>query len=864
MNISPQRIALLAPLSGTVVPIGDVPDPVFSQKMLGEGIAIDPSDGMLVAPCSGTVSQLHSAGHALTITTQEGVEVLLHIGLDTVTLKGAGFQVKVALGMQVDAGQQLVEFDKEYIAAHAPSVLTMMVVSDNDSIVDITCATGTLRAASSTAMEITLKGQARDLSKTTPSGGVESSPLLLRNPNGIHARPAAILVSCAKRFSSDITLYVGRRKANAKSVTSILALGAKQHEQLIITAEGPDAQEAIATLVPLVEAGLGENVTEPIKTTEAFTGAAVTGSTPDRAAPPAQAPAPASPEGPRPDVITGITTSPGTALGKICHWRRDDLTFAESGQNPKEECRALENALGKARDELLCLEQSLRDKADAGKAAIFSAHAELLEDPELLKAAHESMTKGKSAAGAWRDAVEKQAKVLSSMSNELLAARAEDVRDVGRRVLGILVGTETPDSVIDPDSIIVAQELTPSELERLANTGIRGICTLLGSATSHASLLARSYEIPAMAAVDERILDVADGTPVVLYADAGKLKLDPPAEEQQLVLEQAKRKANQRADMLREAAKPAVTTDGLHIGVQANINGIAEVDKLLEYGGEGVGLLRSEFLFLQRTSPPDEYEQSQAYLSIAQKLGPDRKMVLRTLDVGGDKPLAYLPLPHEPNPALGMRGIRINMLVTDFFRTQVRAVLRCARHTRLHIIFPMVSDVSEMRAARQIVDEEIKNLDIASPVTIGIMVEVPSIALLAESLAPEVEYFSIGTNDLTQHTLAIDRSHPKLAAQADALHPAVLKMIAMTVEGAHKHNKRVGVCGGLAADPLAVPVLIGLGVDELSVSVDALPQIKSKIRQLDSTLCKSLAADALTMLTAREVRSYLTRCLSES
>jgi phosphocarrier protein FPr len=308
---------------------------------------------------------------------------------------------------------------------------------------------------------------------------------------------------------------------------------------------------------------------------------------------------------------------------------------------------------------------------------------------------------------------------------------------------------------------------------------------------------------------------------------------------------------------LAEAAKPAVTSDNHLIKVVGNIGGLSDAEQVPPLGGDGVGLLRSEFLFLQRAVAPSEEEQQAMYAAIAKTLGPNRDLVVRTLDVGGDKPLAYMPMPMEINPFLGVRGIRLNLLGTDLFRSQVRAVIRAAAYTKLHIMFPMVASVVELRDAKAIVMEEKQALGVTDPVHIGIMVEVPSAAVMADGLAREADFFSIGTNDLTQYTLAIDRGHPRLASMADALHPAVLRLIGQTVEGAHRQGKWVGVCGGLASEILAVPVLIGLGVDELSVSVSSIPAVKAAVRRQSLGSCRALATEVLSMLTASEVRKKL-------
>jgi phosphocarrier protein FPr len=506
----------------------------------------------------------------------------------------------------------------------------------------------------------------------------------------------------------------------------------------------------------------------------------------------------------------------------------------------------------------------MRDRADTDKAAIFAAHQELLEDPELIEGARQRLRTGRSASFAWNESFGEQADSLAGLNNELLAGRANDIRDVGRRVLRHLTGSQKPTLAIPKHAVLIAEDLSPSDTAGLDKNTVVGFCTTGGSATSHASILARSMAIPAIAAIEGRALELPDGTAVVLDGDNGQLRLSPSekeVEEIRLIQEKA---AIVRAQELAAAQEQAVTVDSRRLKVVGNIGGLADAQEVPPLGGDGVGLLRSEFLFLQRAQAPSEDEQVAMYVSIAKALGPQRDLVVRTLDVGGDKPLAYLPMPPEINPFLGVRGIRLNLMGTDLFRVQVRSIIKAAEFTRLHIMFPMVCSILELRSAKAIVNEEMAALGVTAPVFIGIMVEVPAAAVLAEGLAAEADFFSIGTNDLTQYTLAIDRGHPRLAAMADALHPAVLRLIEQTVKGAHKHGKWVGVCGGLAGEIPAVPVLVGLGVDELSVSVSSIPSIKAAVRKQNFVTCQALAQEVLTLMTAEAVRERLAAFLKET
>ena len=838
MSQAPTLI-LLAPVSGQLWPLSSVPDPVFAEKMVGDGVSIDPTSEILLAPCAGIVTQLHSSHHALTITTKEGLEVLIHIGLDTVGLKGRGFVPKVENGAQVKIGDPLIAFDSDFLAQKAKSLLTQMVIANGDLVAEYLPATGLVKAGQSAALTVKLAvvgsaGQADESANILKSG-----PIIIPNPAGLHARPAAVLANAAKQFKADIKIVRDQEKANAKSVVAIMGLEVKQHDRIIVAAQGPDAAKALEALAPLLKSGLGESGTAaPAAAPQASPNSAVVKSS-------------------DPNILSGVGASPGLATGQIFQLRHAEMAVAEKGEGQEAEQKNFFAAIDAAQKELAVLQEQMRHRADPGKAAIFAAHQELLEDPELLGLAQNGISAGQSAAFAWQKAFQTQAATLAKLQNELLAARAGDLRDIGRRVLRHLVGQNEAPAPLPLGVILVAEDLSPSDTASLDKTKVLGFCTTGGSATSHASILARSLAIPAVAAIDVRALDLPDGTPVVLDGADGEMRLNPsPAEVERIHALQAEA-ARRRQEELAESAKAAITQDGHQIKVVANISGAAEAEESVSLGGEGVGLLRSEFLFLQRTEAPSEAEQRSVYSTIAKILGPTRDLVVRTLDVGGDKPLAYLPLPPEANPFLGVRGIRLNLLGKDLMMSQLKAILGAASFAPLHIMFPMVSSVEELREAKAMVEEAKKLVGVKDNVKVGIMVEVPAAAIMAEQLAKEVDFFSIGTNDLTQYTLAMDRGHPQLAKLADSLHPAVLNLIAHTVRGAHKHGKWVGVCGGLASETLAVPVLLGLGVDELSVSVGSIPSIKSTVRGLDFVQCQKLAQEVLTFLTAAEVRERL-------
>jgi phosphocarrier protein FPr len=831
MSTPPTRtLVLRAPLSGPVIPIEEVPDPVFAQKLVGDGVSIDPTSHRLLSPCDATVSQVHRAGHAVNLQTEEGIELILHIGLDTVELKGEGFLPLVRAGDRVRAGQALVDFAPDYVATHARSLLTEVVVSNPERAASIRRHLGTVVAGRDPILELTLTAAA---AASDAAGGelVLSGPVLVRSPSGLHARPAALLVAAARGFRSELKLRRGEREANARSITSIMTLEVQQGDQVEVAASGPDAAEAVAALRALLEAEGHEE------------------------------PAPVAARAPVEDVgaidescLRGVPAAPGLALGPAFQLRRDDVAVAETGGEPRAERQRLEEALGHARLQLAALQARL--SAEPARAAIFAAHAELLDDPDLLPVAWTLIEQGKGAAFAWHEAFTRQATQLAALRSELLAARAADLRDVGRRVLRLLAGATAEEPTAPAGSVVVAEDLSPSEMAAFERTRVAALCTVTGGATSHVAILARSLDLPLVAGIEARALQVEDGTLLIVDGGRGVVRVAPTAEEVALLRTQLERQAQRRRADSATAHLQARTRDGQRVEVVANIGGLAEARRALEQGAEGVGLLRSEFLFLERASAPSEDEQCETYRSIAEALGPDRPLVVRTLDVGGDKPLPYLPLGHEENPFLGVRGLRIALDHEDVLRTQLRAILRASPKGKLSVMLPMVATLAEFRRAKAVFEEERARLGVA-PVPLGIMVEVPAAALMADVFAREADFFSVGTNDLTQYTLAMDRGHPRLAPQIDALSPSVLRLIEMAARAAHAHGRWIGVCGGLAGDPQAVPILLGLGIDELSVSVPAIPAVKAQVRELELPACQELARRALLAESAQAVRELV-------
>lgn len=665
----------------------------------------------------------------------------------------------------------------------------------------------------------------------------------LANAHGLHARPAKILAQLAKEFDGEIRVRIvetGDTAVSAKSLSKLLSLGARRGQTLEFIAEPTIASDALPALLAAVEQGLGEEV-EPLpvvsETQTAPVAAAVV-------AKPVNAPAAGS-------VLQAVPASPGIAMGPAHVQVLQAFEYPQQGESVAAERERLHKALAEVRRDIENLIQRSKSKAIR---EIFITHQEMLDDPELTSEVELRLNKDESAAAAWASVIEAAAVQQEQLQDALLAERAADLRDVGRRVLAQICGVET---IAAPDEpyILVMDEVGPSDVARLDPAQVAGILTARGGATAHSAIVARALGIPALVGAGEEVLLLKPGTALLLDCQRGRLTVAPD----EATLQRAIQDRDAREQRLKEAAalrmEPAVTRDGHAVEVFANIGDSTGTPAAVEQGAEGVGLLRTELLFMAHSQAPDEATQEAEYRRVLEDLG-GRPLVVRTLDVGGDKPLPYWPIDKEENPFLGVRGIRLTLQRPDVMESQLRALLRAANSGPLRIMFPMVGTVEEWRQARDMTQRLREEIPV-SDLQLGIMIEVPSAALIAPVLAREVDFFSIGTNDLTQYTMAIDRGHPTLSAQADGLHPSVLQLIDMTVRAAHANGKWVGVCGELAADPLAVPVLVGLGVDELSVSARSIGEVKACVRELTLSSARQLAQNALTVGSAAEVRALV-------
>lgn len=667
-----------------------------------------------------------------------------------------------------------------------------------------------------------------------PTPGEESRELdkvieaTINGSHGLHARPATAFVETAKQFNADVVVRYGTKYGNGKSLAGLLKLGVKHGATIRISASGPEADAVLLSLKKLVEAGEEE---------EEVVAGPSHGWLPQTFA----------------DSVPGVAASPGLAIGPIRVMQRQKIVIERTAKDPAHERQRLRDAVATAKAQLHELHDSVRAKSGAASAAIFMAHAEFLSDPDLLLKTEERIAKGESAGYAWQQTIEAEAASLAKLDDPVLAERAVDMRDVGQRVLRRLGGAVDDEASLAPTEpfILIAEDLTPSDAASLDTNLVLGFCTASGGPTSHVAIIARSLNLPAIVGTGPAVLHQPAGAMAVLDGDKGILYINPGEADLAAARAAQRKLADLRDSEARHRYQPAITTDGHRVEVVANIGGPAEAKQAVDAGGEGVGLLRSEFLFLDRNTAPTEDEQYAAYRQMVDALN-GLPLIIRTLDIGGDKHVPYLDLPKEENPFLGVRGIRLCLARPDLFKTQFRAIFRVAAHGPVKIMFPMIATLADLRDAK-VIAEQVRQEMHAKPLEIGIMIEVPSAVIMAPELAKDVDFFSIGTNDLTQYVLAMDRGHPMLAKQADALHPAVLRMIDQTVRAATPAGKWVGVCGGMAGDPLGAAILTGLGVAELSMSIPSIAAIKASLRKLSLEAAKDLAARALACGSAEEV-----------
>ena len=652
------------------------------------------------------------------------------------------------------------------------------------------------------------------------------------NPTGLHARPATNLISLAKQFNSEIRIRCGEVIVDAKSIVNLLKLGAGKGAQVRVSASGVDEDAALKALKEGIETGLGEEP-EEVPTLKADTYRFQSG---------------------KEAYSEGVSASGGIAVGPIAQHSAKQIVVEDSDADPAVSRQALQKALGSAIAELNNLYEEVKKRLGSGQASIFLVHAEFLNDEELIADTLAQTDQRHNVGWAWQQAIASRVDQLTKVDDPIMAGRAIDLSDVSQRVLRHMLGiSDQSTALAHTPSILVADDLTPSDTANLDPDLILGFVTAKGGPTSHTAIIARAMGIPAIVAAGEGVLSLEDGQTAIIDGFGGFLYINP-SEADVVAAKELRQEYEQQMNVdYAERHTPATTIDGVNLEVYANVNRVADAVKAIDYGAEGVGLMRTEFLFLESGKTPTEDEQYEVYRDMALALN-GAPLTIRTLDIGGDKLVPHLNLPKEDNSFLGIRGIRLCFARPDLFLPQLRAIYRAAKEVNIRIMFPMISTLDDIEQAIALTEQV--RLEVNAPkIEVGIMVEVPSAAIMADQFARLVDFFSIGTNDLTQYTLAMDRVHPQLAKQADALNPAVLRMIDITCKSAAREGKWVAVCGGAASDTRGAAILAGLGVKELSVTVPTIPTIKAHLRKVNLSELQQLAQAALNCRTAAEVRA---------
>jgi len=765
--------------------------------------------------------------------SEDGVLVLMDLG-------SAVLSAEMALDLLPEhMREKVVLTEAPFVEGAVAAAVTSRIGSSLERVAEE--ARGGL-AAKAAHLGVEIAPEVSPLPSGTDVGGSASAELLVETAHGLHARPAAQLVRTAASFDADVlvaNVSAGRGPVSARSLNSVATLGVGHGDRIEVTATGPQARESIEALVALASRNFDE-VAEAGEVARPSTAAidAVDGG------------------------LAGLPASPGVAIGPARRFHTPALEIGDvSSRGGEEERHALDSAIAATREAIEAQRREVAGRAGAYQATIFEAHLLFLEDEALLDPTRAAIEKGVPAARAWKDTIEDVASSWETIDDPYQRARAADLRSVGTQVLARLLGIEPPVPRLEEPGILVAADLAPADAAALDPSTALGVATASGGPTSHAAVLARSLGIPAVVGLGDAVLDVREGTQVALDGDVGVLVVVPSPEIVQRF--ESRRRESQVADRIAraEAEAPAFTLDGLPIEVAANVGSPGDVAAAVEAGADGVGLFRTEFLFMSRDAMPSEDEQEAAYRAAAEALG-RRPMIARTLDAGADKPIPYLAQPAEANPFLGVRGLRLGLERPDLLDPQLRAILRVAADHTVRVMFPMVATLEEFRAGRAAVERARSALvDAERPVPgridVGVMIEVPSAALAADRLAEEADFFSIGTNDLAQYTLAAERGNERVAALADALHPAVLELIRLAATAAAAKGRWTGVCGEIAGDPLAAPLLIGLGATELSMSAPAIPHVKQVVRRTDVVSARALAEQALAASSAAEVRELL-------
>jgi phosphotransferase system HPr (HPr) family protein len=733
------NLVLSSPLEGWIAPLDETPDAVFAERMLGDGLAIDPLGSTLHAPCDARVIAVHATRHAVTLRADNGAEILMHVGLETVGLGGEGFEVHVENGQAVKAGDKLISFDLDLLSQRAKSLITPVVITNPDAFQIVRREQDHSVLVGDFLMELAPVGGAGAV--LAVAEGEVSREVVVPLQHGIHARPAARIAESARKFASEVALVAVNRRASAKSPVGVMSLAARHGDRISIVASGADADFAVAAIVELIEGGMGESAALPP------TAAAVVEAV--RAAPPSE-----------PGLLRGVMAAPGLAIGQAVRLVSSDIVVSEAGAGMGFERGALDDAIGVVR---IKIEKSAA-KGDTARKAILGAHLAFLEDPELTAAAHRLIADGKSAGFSWRRAVGGYVEALRGLGDRRLAERVDDLIDLERQVLRALSGEEDDARVLPPGAILLADELLPSQLMGLEAGQVAGFCTAKGGPTSHVAILAAAMGIPALVAAGPGVLDVTEGAGLILDAENGTLRVGPDAGQlaaaQTAIAARHERKAAAKAAAHQESR----TADGARIEVFGNVGSLNDALAAAANGRRGLRPAAHRVSVPGARGPPDEDEQARQYQAIASALD-GRPLIIRTLDVGGDKAAALPADPGRGEPGVGPARRARQPVAPAPAEDPIAGHL--PRQTAGTVQDHGADDRQPRRTAavRAMLDETKREMVITERVELGVMIETPAAAVTADLLAAEIDFLSIGTNDLTQYVLAMDRGNPELAAR---------------------------------------------------------------------------------------------------
>ncbi|MGC8979339.1 phosphoenolpyruvate--protein phosphotransferase [Caldisericum sp.] len=823
------------------------------QMSLGKNVPIAPAGGLDDGGFGTSITKIQNALEK--VYSDDGVLVLMDLGSAIMT-------VQMFLEM-------LPEEKREKIAlSNAPlvegAIAAVVASAQGFKLQEVKNASEKILSVPKLGEEISSKkvvAQAEEVDKT--EGNLISIEVVVPNPVGLHARPASLFVQEASKFKSKITIQnisANKPPVDAKSMMEVAFQGtAKKGEKLRITAQGEDAKQAIDTLKKLVESGFGEM--DVTSTNVKPLGKPVTES--ENLVKDAQINA----EGSIPYEtleLSGIPASPGYVVAPAFLFM--EISFDVEKRtiaDVEEEINKLDEAVNKAISEIDSIRKKVEENGNKNEAQIFEFHKMILQDKNLIGEIKKKISNEKvNAEYAVKEVFEEWRIKFEKLNDAYMKLRAADIKDIGDRVISILTGKKKQSmSSIKEPVIIVAKDLSPSDTALLEKDKVKGILTALGGSTSHTSILAKMWGIPAVVGAGDQVLSITSGTLVAIDGMNGKVVINPKADLKVEFEKKEEERIENENKVLKHAFEPAITTDGKQVEVVANIGDIPSAYDALKFGAEGIGLLRTEVLYLERQNAPDEDEQYNFYKQIGEIIG-KRPLIIRTADIGGDKPLPYLKFPNESNPFLGLRAVRLYFEQPDFFLTQIKAILRAAVGFNFKIMLPMISSVDEVVRVKNLIEQAKDELlkegkEFNHRVDLGIMVEIPSAAILADKIVEEVDFFSIGSNDLTQYTLAVDRGNESVSSYYQPFSPALFRLFKMVIDAAHTQGKWAGLCGELAGERDAVPVLLGLGLDEFSMSPRSIPSVKALIRSLNYEKTKSFGENVLNAKNEKEVKELI-------